>query len=75
LNSLTNPILVTVSTQNPSIEPFVHIAGFEAYFDSTVAMNFVHCEVRNVLETQLDRMNNDIIQITKTKTGIIMVIM
>jgi len=72
---LTNPILATVSIQNPSIEPFVHIVGFEAYFDSKVAMNFVHGEVRNVMERQLDRMNNHIIQRTKTMTGIIMVIM
>ena len=43
--------------------------------DSTVAMNFVHCEVKNVLERQLDRMNNHIIQMTKTTTGIITVIM
>jgi hypothetical protein len=71
---LTNPILATVSTQNLSIEPFVDIVGFEACFDSTVAVNIVHCEVRNVLERQLDRMNNHIVQITKTTTGIIMVI-
>jgi hypothetical protein len=72
---LTNPILATVSTQNPSIEPFVHIVGFEAYFNSTVAMNFMHGEVKNVLERQLYRINNHIIQITKTTTEIIMVIM
>jgi len=75
LNSLTNPILATVSKQNLSIEPFVHIVRFEAYFDSTIAVNFVHCEVKNVLKRQLDRMNNNIIQITKTTTGIIMIIM
>jgi hypothetical protein len=72
---LTNPILATVSTQNPPIDPFVHIVGFEAYFDSTFAMNFVHCEARNVMERQLDGMNNHIIQITKTAIGINMVIM
>jgi hypothetical protein len=70
---LTNSILATVLTQNLSIEPFVHIVGFEAYFDITVAVNFVHCEVRNVLERQLDGMKNHIIQMTKTTTGIIMI--
>ena len=38
-------------------------------------MNFMHGEVKNVLERQLYRMNNHIIQITKTRTRIIMVIM
>jgi hypothetical protein len=63
---LTNPIISTVSTQNPYIEPFVHIVGFEAYFDSTVAMSFVHCEVKNILERHLDRMNKPIIKVTIT---------
>jgi hypothetical protein len=58
---LTNPILATVSTCNPSIE------GSETYFDIAVAVNFVHCELGNVLERQLDKMSKCNIKVTTVK--------
>ena len=74
---LTNPILTIVYIRNLSIDPFVHILGLKTYFDITVAVSFVHCELEMFWEVSLIECISVMLTITRTiiTTIIIMTVM
>jgi hypothetical protein len=72
---LTNPILTVVSTHNLSIDQFVHILGLKTYFDTTVAVSFVHCELQMFWEVGLIECISVMLTITRTIVTTIIIIM